>query len=387
MAIRDLIQQIVAAWPAYHQKGRVDKNDPVYTLVTRLFPEALLPYVAEYESIVAEGSTGAGNITAAPWIALFDRRLTSSATTEYYVVYLFSTDMSTVTLCLAFGTTQFEKQFGGSSESFPRMRSAAVRLQEMFNHLIPAQLGRGPIDLAAGPRQRLHYAYQQAAILSHAPYSTSALPEERQLVADLQALVRLYSEIVSDPLEATVDRLVEAVVETARVETIQVRDFEPRQTRKVRDSSGSSSQERRYSPVSRKVGDAGERAVMRYERERLVKLGRQDLADRVRWHAQEREFVGWDITSFDDDGNECFIEVKSSVGKPVTSVALTVNEWQAACDTRQRNRYYIYLVSNALSAMPSIERLRNPASRVEERQLSCTPIVYELTLGPPENAS
>jgi len=108
MAIRDLIQQIVAGWPAYQQKGRVDKTEPVYTLVTSLFPEALLPHVAEYESIVAEGSTGAGNITAAPWIALFDRRLTSSATTEYYVVYLFSTDMSTVTLCLAFGTTQFE---------------------------------------------------------------------------------------------------------------------------------------------------------------------------------------------------------------------------------------------------------------------------------------
>ena len=129
------------------------------------------------------------------------------------------------------------------------------------------------------------------------------------------------------------------------------------------------------------------RAVMRYERERLVKRGRQDLADRVRWHAQAQEFVGWDITSFDDDGNECFIEVKSSVGKPVASVALTVNEWQAACDTRRRNRYYIYLVSNALSAMPSIERLRNPASRVEERQLSCAPIVYELTLSPPEEAS
>ena len=43
---------------------------------------------------------------------------------------------------------------------------------------------------------------------------------------------------------------------------------------------------RRFSPESRKVGDAGERVVLDYERMRLIKIGRQDLADRVRGHAQ-----------------------------------------------------------------------------------------------------
>jgi len=132
MSIKALIEQIAAGWPSYRQKVRVDKTDPLYALVTVHFPQALHPYVAAYETIVPEGSTGAGNITAAPWIALFDRRLTTSATSGYYVVYLFSTDMSTVALSLAFGTTQFDKQFGGPSSAFPRMRSAAVRLQEMF---------------------------------------------------------------------------------------------------------------------------------------------------------------------------------------------------------------------------------------------------------------
>jgi hypothetical protein len=349
-----------------------------------VFPETLRPLVAEYANIKVKGSTGATNITAAPWIALFDRRLTTTATEEYYVVYLFSTDISTVTLCLAFGTTQFEKQFGGPSKSFPRMRAATVRLQEAFRHLIPAYLKQGSIDLAAEPGQRLHYAYQQSAILSYPPYRIDALPEESQLVNDLQALVHLYTEIVSDPLEATVERLLEAVVNPAtKVEAIEVRDFKTRPRRKIRDSSSFTGQARRYSPVSRKVGDAGERVVMRYERERLLKIGRQDLADRVRWHAQELEFPGWDITSFDDNGNMCFIEVKSSIGKAVSGITVTVNEWQAACDSRWRDRYFIYIVSDALSAAPKIERLRNPASRVDERQLSCEPIVYELQLSPP----
>jgi hypothetical protein len=381
MAIRALIDQIAALWPAYHRKVTVDHGDPADELVTRRFPEILRPHVADYESIVPEGSTGKGNITAAPWVALFDRRLTTSATKEYYVVYLFSTDMSAVTLALIFGTTQFENQFGRGRKSFPWMRSAAARLQETFKHLIPSHLSREPIDLAAKPRQSLHYAYQQSAILSYPPYRVGSLPDDPRLVADLRELVGLYTQMVSDPLEPTVERLVEAVIQPAgHIEPKDVREFEPRPAKEGRGSGGSKKLKRRYSPESRKVGDAGERAVMRREKELLIGLGRQDLADHVRWHAQEGEFPGWDITSFDADGREFFIEVKSCAGKAVSSVDLTVNEWKAARDAARRDRYYIYLVTSALSAKPVIERLRNPASYVDDRQLSCEPIVYELDL-------
>jgi hypothetical protein len=381
MPIGDLIEQIAAVWPAYHQKETVDKTDPVYDFVTTQLPAALQPHVQAFSSIDLEGSTGRGNITAAPWIALFDRRLTTSATEEYYVVYLFSTDMSTVTLTLAFGTTQFKKQFGGPSDAFPRMRFAAGRLQEMFNHIIPPQLSRGPIDLTAEPRQTLHYAYQQSTILSYAPYNLGALPEEKQLVSDLKGLVQLYTDIVSDPLAPTVDQLVEAVVDPAPVVQVpEVRDFEIRPPHKAGNSNSSTGQRRRYSPESRKVGDAGERAVVAYERDRLLKLGRSDLADRVRCHAEKREFLGWDVTSFDVDETEFFIEVKSSVGKTISAVNLTINEWQAACDPLRRDRYYIYLVTNALSPKPIIERLRNPFSYVDSGKLSCAPIVYEVDL-------
>jgi len=110
------------------------------------------------------------------------------------------------------------------------------------------------------------------------------------------------------------------------------------------------------------------------------RFGREDLSARVRWHAREGEFPGWDITSYDDDGNEIFIEVKSSAGKLISCVDLTVNEWDAACDSTHRNRYYLYIVTEALSATPSVERLRNPALYVDEKKLTCEAIVYELKL-------
>jgi MrcB-like, N-terminal domain len=94
--------------------------------------------------MATEGSIGAGCVTVAPWIAVYNRRITTSATSGVYLVYLSPPNITTLTLSLAFGIIQFEEQFGVPSTAFPRMRSAAARLQEMFSHLIPSSLNRNP---------------------------------------------------------------------------------------------------------------------------------------------------------------------------------------------------------------------------------------------------
>ena len=39
--------------------------------------------------LLVEGSAGAGNWAAVPWISVFDPAITTSATRGYYLVYLF----------------------------------------------------------------------------------------------------------------------------------------------------------------------------------------------------------------------------------------------------------------------------------------------------------
>src|SRR5258708_12326416 len=66
------------------------QNDPVFALVEKQFPQALQAHMVPYETLVSEGSTGAGNVTAAPWIAVFDRRLTTSATYQQSAIFSYA---------------------------------------------------------------------------------------------------------------------------------------------------------------------------------------------------------------------------------------------------------------------------------------------------------
>lgn len=66
---------------------------------------------------------------------------------------------------------------------------------------------------------------------------------------------------------------------------------------------------------NRQLGKAGEAAVLRFERSRLEQEERPDLARKIRWVAQEDgDGAGFDILSFDRNGRERLIEVKTTLG-------------------------------------------------------------------------
>lgn len=381
MSIRALLLDIAAQWPAYAPNKITDKTATAHVLVTQTLPAQLKALLGPSSNLKVEGSTGAGNITAAPWIGVFDPRLTTGATNGYYVVYLFSVDMQSVTLTIAFGTTQFENQFGGPKAAFPRMREAVSRLQGLFNDLVSARYSRGPIALQASRRHKLHFAYEQAAIFSLPPYPLATLPAEDALAADFLETVRLYGLIVEDPLRPDVEQLLQSSIpDPGPPSTIEVMDFSPRPAAKERAIGGKPGTRRRYSVESRKVGDAGENAVMLHEKQKLLKLGLPNLVPKIVHHAAKGEFPGWDITSYDAEGKAIFIEVKASIGKIISTIDMTANEWAAAQHVLHKDRYYLYFVTEALSKTPRIEILRAPQAYVSRGELALEPSVYQLDL-------
>ncbi len=120
---------------------------------------------------------------------------------------------------------------------------------------------------------------------------------------------------------------------------------------------------RKFDPVARdfrnrSLGKAGEALIVDFERRRLAALDRKDLAFKVRWVAQEDgDGAGYDIHSYDRQGNDRLIEVKTTQGPRSTPFFLTRNELSLAHERPDHFRLYrLYEVAQA----PRLFKLKPP---------------------------
>lgn len=87
---------------------------------------------------------------------------------------------------------------------------------------------------------------------------------------------------------------------------------------------------------NRALGRAGEERIVFHERSSLVAAGRDDLAERVRWVSdQDGDGAGYDIASFETDGRERLIEVKTTNGWERTPFHISRNELAVAEERRR----------------------------------------------------
>lgn len=120
---------------------------------------------------------------------------------------------------------------------------------------------------------------------------------------------------------------------------------------------------RKFDPVerdfrNRQLGHAGEEFVVDLERRRLSAVDRADLARKVRWVAQEDgDGAGFDVASFDPDGRERLIEVKTTNGAAQTPFYLTRNEMAVAHERREH--WHLYRV-HLFAQKPRIFSARPP---------------------------
>ena len=378
----DALQEIAKGWRDYKGLRTVDSSQSTHKLVAETLPDRLLATLENQSDIKVHGSTGLGNITAAPWIATFDTRITISAASGYYVVYLFSIDMQSLYLCFGLGATQFNEAFSKKRDVYTAMEAARERLFEVVVRHLPASLNQrmeiGDTDLGASASNKLHRDYERGNVFS-LKYDVADLPSEEDFVGDYRSIVLFMQQVVSDPLTPDTVSLLKGTSDlAARDIKVEKESFSLRQP-KVRggsDSTGSFGSG--YSKTAKIVGDAGELIVLAYERGALIACGRGDLAELIVHEEAIGNRPGWDITSYDESGSRKLIEVKSSQSKTMNSLEITRNEWDAA--SQHGSNYYLYLVTNTLSQKPSIEVLRDPFSYVDSSQLALTPQRYLLDL-------
>lgn len=385
MNTSELIAIIKKGWPTYRALAIVNSNEDIHRWVVDEFPALLKSSISvNYPHLLWKGSTGTTQITAAPWIATLDDRITTSAQRGYYVVYLYSIDLKRLYLAMAFGAKQFQDIYSKTSQRFTVVASAIELLRDIFHKHIPTSISgkvkHGLIDLAATPSNKNHYDYEHGTIY-FIEYDLNNLPDEDVLVNDYRKFVDFYERTVADPLTPDIESLVKATVDFKTIEKIITsKEFEIRLPKKKKAQSTKSNSFKRHTKESKVIGDLGEDIVIEYERNRLNKLGKGHLASEIVHEDKEKRYPGWDITSFNELEENIYIEVKATSGDTINSIELTVNEWEAAKNPQYRDNYYLYLVTKVLSAKPCIECLRNPFAFVESGELSIQPIRFELSL-------
>lgn len=128
--------------------------------------------------------------------------------------------------------------------------------------------------------------------------------------------------------------------------------------------------------ISQKIGDRGEELVLRNEIDKLKALGfSNDVLSKVRRVSLESDDYGYDILSFDKDGRERYLEVKTTkVNRTDFSFIITKNELEHA--KRFGKSYSVVIVFDILNK-PRIWYMGNPFIE-EPSKIKLTPTQYRV---------
>lgn len=189
---------------------------------------------------------------------------------------------------------------------------------------------------------------------------------------------RNYQNAIFDAIDGYLTRhpsILEAVATSPPTPTPPAEIFVPVPTLAVHKARVPARLQRltlKFDPVerdhrNRSLGRAGEEFVLELERRRLTEADRSDLARKLRWiAAEEGDGAGYDVLSFDHDGRERLLEVKTTNGSARTPFFLTRNERVLA--TVRPTDWRIYRV-HLFSTQPHIFTIAPPV----EQAVNLTP--------------
>ncbi|MCD4712176.1 MAG: DUF3578 domain-containing protein [Clostridiales bacterium] len=157
-------------------------NHEVNRIVTKESVSNLQDIITNDQFLV-NGSVGIGNWSNVPWIAIMDKKETTSTQKGMYLVYLINKDSKIVYLSLAFGVTDFSKNLS-TKEFKVKMKD----LVEYYKSRLGIQMMDKEIDLGT---QVLGKKYAMASIW-YKTYSYPDLDDDERLRSDLFEALKIY---------------------------------------------------------------------------------------------------------------------------------------------------------------------------------------------------
>ena len=407
-SIKENLNSFSQSWESYVAQCKVEENGKEYFRNTKehiahkIFiddvPEVFMSFL-DNKKYTIKSSLGEGNTAAIPWLCIMHKQVTDSVTERFYVAYLFSRNAKKVFLSIGIGATQFSRIYGESmTKCVPKINDAKEQFKNTFLHLAPNNSNEEMdlfdmsdtnfirSELSQSPRFKIA-AYEAGCFFTKS-YTLDDSLDETELQNDLKEYIRAYEKIIDDPRSIPlIDNLAEIVLDEDDQKSsedfdYEIPEYEPtikEAKEKVYSPKKSKNNKKNIIPTkpSKRVGRAGEEHVYNFEYKKLMDKGREDLAKLIVKQYEDLSFFpGYDIKSFNEDGEEIYIEVKSTVSKGKDYFEISDNEVLAAKSLK--DSYFIYQVTDALANPKISARVRNPMKYVEENKILLEPWIYKM---------
>ena len=174
-------------------KKQVFADNPFGTFVRSDIPSILYGTgLVDQKEYLVTGSVGQGNWALIPWICIFYRPITTSATKGIYIVYLLSRDAKSLYLTFNQGCTDIRRTHS-KKETINIMRQNASKLVEKLD----ARGFRSDELINLGDElTELGEMYQKGTIF-YKEYKVNDIPSEVELVNDLSKMMDIYKDYIA----------------------------------------------------------------------------------------------------------------------------------------------------------------------------------------------
>lgn len=165
-------------------------------LVRQLIPTELRKLPFMHPDLKIQGSVGQGNWATIPWIAIMDKRITETTRQGEYLVYLFAEDMRSVYLTFNQGVT-IPIETKGKQAAYQYFKQKVHEIRDLLP--LEGMIKDDAIYLTSGG---LGQDYQVSTV-AYYRYDLDHLPEDEQLISDLNNAVMNYNEYVNKIINST----------------------------------------------------------------------------------------------------------------------------------------------------------------------------------------
>ena len=186
--MRDVISKILNGYSS--AKREPFAGHPMGTYFRNEIPSIIYGTgIVNSETHLITGSVGQGQWATIPWICIFDRKITTTATKGVYIVYLLSKDGNTLYLTFMQGCTDIRSTHS-KRETITILHKKAMEIASRIDareFIVDddINLGSNLPDLAE---------LYQAGTIFHKAYYKDSIPSEYELRDDLSKMMEIYSD-------------------------------------------------------------------------------------------------------------------------------------------------------------------------------------------------